>query len=168
MNLHHSINSSVPNWFDSMPSHASSGLVVISVFFAHLSSSRPRTPHVYLGGLLSRGPIPSSQWYVATKFPPGYLTTGMFRVFNASATSRRNPRSSANGLPGSYIPPYMALPMCLPHCWFYFQVLRKKTGQTVLYEPPIDILIDGRQSARWVDGYGRRLRFPKFCEECHD
>ena len=102
---HHFINSSVPNSFDSMPSQASSGLRIRSgqvtvkfpdglEFHRHLLGS-------YLFGRCSFGPTPSCQWYVATKLPPGYLTTGTLMSFMASITSLRNPFSSERGFPGS-------------------------------------------------------------------
>lgn len=73
------MNSSVPNWFVPVPSHASSGR----------------------DGRLSRGPTPSCQWYVATKLPPGYRTTGMSSSRSAANTSFQKPWASARGLPGS-------------------------------------------------------------------
>lgn len=49
----------------------------------------------------SFGPTPSSQWYVATKLPPGYRTTGISSSLSASSTSFRKPFSSDSEFPGS-------------------------------------------------------------------
>lgn len=101
---HHFMNSSVPNSFDSVPIQASSGLdgCQYREERAHVIG---RSNVAYRPGLFSLGPTPSSQWYVATKLPPGYLTTGTFKSWKASITSLRKPFSSERGLPGSYMPP---------------------------------------------------------------
>ena len=67
-----------------------------------LANWEVRVPvHSHLEGRWSFGPTPSSQWYVATKLPPGYRTTGISSSLRASSTSFRKPFSSDNEFPGS-------------------------------------------------------------------
>src|SRR6185503_14261857 len=43
-------------------------------------------------GRLSRGPMPSRQWYSSAKQPPGQRRTGTCSSFRAASTSLRSPR----------------------------------------------------------------------------
>ena len=46
-----------------------------------------------IAGRLSRGPMPSIQWYSSAKQPPGQRSTGMSSFLRASTTSVRMPRT---------------------------------------------------------------------------
>ena len=57
-----------------------------------LSSTTPPQWVLIIDGRLSRGPIPSFQWYSSAKQPPGQRSTGMFSSRSAATTSLRIPR----------------------------------------------------------------------------
>ena len=56
-----------------------------------LSSTVPPQLLLTILGLLSRGPMPSLQWYSSAKHPPGHLITGTLSSISASSTSLRYP-----------------------------------------------------------------------------
>ena len=57
-----------------------------------LFSTTPPQLVLIIDGRLSRGPMPSRQWYSSAKQPPGQRSTGMFSAFSAATTSLRMPR----------------------------------------------------------------------------
>ncbi len=57
-----------------------------------LSSVTPPHQLLTIEGRFDRGPMPSFQWYVSAKQPPGHRSTGIFSFLSAATTSLRIPR----------------------------------------------------------------------------